>query len=94
MKNYVNRREVESCLIELKVHGLVKEGPEKDTYVITEKTLCLVQATMDEMAKTNVGINEHDLKMRSLIFVVLQEMGNVSEKYVPVYVGILNGFIH
>jgi len=87
----VTKKIVEECIRELKVHGLVKDGSDVGTYDITEKAECFIIEAMRRMRKNYPEASVQDVKFRALIFVVLQQMEPVVRKYVPVYVGILNG---
>jgi hypothetical protein len=86
----VKVQEVEDFVRELKVHGLVRDGAEEQTFAITEKAVCLIEEAMRQMRQRYPKASEEDVKFRALIFIVLDEMGNAVRKCVPVYVGILN----
>jgi hypothetical protein len=83
-------QEVEDCIRELKVHGLVRDGAEEKTYVITDKAASLIKEAVRQMRQNYPKATEEDVKNRALIFLFLHEMGNIVRKYVPVYVSILN----
>ena len=87
----VSKQIVEECIRELKIHSLVKDSVDVDTYDITEKAECLIVEAMRQMRQNYPKASEQDVKLRALISVVLQQMDAVVRKYVPVYVGILNG---
>jgi predicted transcriptional regulator len=91
VKEPVNRKIAEECIRELKVHGLVKDGVEKDTYVITEKALNLMMEAMRHMRQNYPKATKEQVKIRALIVLVLEQFGDAVRKYVPVYVGLLDG---
>lgn len=90
LSNAMKVQEVQACVRELKLHDLVKDGAEEQTFVITEKAACLIDEAMCRMRKRYPKASEGDVKFRALIFIVLHEMGNAVRDYVPVYVSILN----
>jgi hypothetical protein len=45
---------------------------------------------MRHMRKNYPKATKEQVKTRALIFIVLEQMGDVVRKYVPVYVGLLN----
>ncbi len=91
VKAQVNRTIAEECIRELKVHGLVKDGVEKDTYVVTEKALSLMTDAMRHMRQNYPKATKEQVKIRALIVLVLEQLGDAVRRYVPVYVGLLDG---
>ncbi|MEM2130502.1 MAG: hypothetical protein QXZ70_07900 [Candidatus Bathyarchaeia archaeon] len=70
---------------------MVKDGVEKDTYAVTEKTLSLMMEAVRHMRQNYPKATKEQVKIRALIVLVLEQMGDAVRKYVPVYVGLLDG---
>lgn len=97
----VNKKDVEECLELLKVHGLVEilqEGTwhkiwvtsRGKKYAVSDETLAKIKAVMCSLQKMDPTTSQKDAKIRALIFVVLNTMGQVMGDNVPLYVGVLN----
>jgi hypothetical protein len=85
--------EVEICVWELKLHGLVKDGKEPHTFAITERAIQLIETALTEMSEMYPEASEADVLLRALIVVVLHELGGAVRDYLPHYTSILSGLI-
>ncbi len=86
-------QQVEACVRELKMHGMVVESGEQgkeQAYVLSGKILQMIDEAMSHMRKRYPKATEESVKYRALIFVVLHKMGLVEEKSLPVYICVLN----
>ena len=79
--------QVEACVRELKVHGMVVESGEQDgeqVYVLSSKALRMINEAVCQMREQYPKATEEDVKFRALIFVILHKMGLVVDKSLPV----------
>lgn len=86
-------KQVEACMRELKLHGMVVEAGLQEgqqAYVLTNKAINAINDAMHLMRKRYPEASEEDIKVKALIFVVLNNMGLVMDKSMLTYMNILN----
>lgn len=88
-------KQVEACMSELKLHGMVVEAGLQEgqqAYVLTNKAINAINDAMHLMRERYPEASEEDTKVKALIFVVLNNVGLVVDKSMLTYMNILNSF--
>ncbi len=78
---------------ELKLHGMVVESGLQEgqqAYVLTSKAISAINDAMHLMRERYPEASEEDIKVKALLFVVLNNMGLVIDKSLLTYMNILN----
>ena len=89
-------KQVEAYVKELKIHGLVVEAGiqnGKPAYALSDEVLTMISEVVVQMRKLFPKASDEDVRLRALIFVVLNRMGLVVYTSLHVYVECLNSFV-